>query len=135
MIHSEIVLSGRYSQYTVLHDFLISIAEREKYSDLFIESLQLSLKEAFVNAVKHGNREKSDLTVTFSFVIATNSLTVSIRDCGNGFNPDKIPDPSDALNLLKQSGRGIHIIRSVAEIFSLERDNDGSTLMLRYIPY
>ncbi len=135
MIHSEIVLSGRYSQYTVLHDFLISIAEREKYSDLFIESLQLSLKEAFVNAVKHGNREKSDLTVTFSFVIATNSLTVSIRDCGNGFNPDKIPDPSDALNLLKQSGRGIHIIRSVAEIISLERDNDGSTLMLRYIPY
>ncbi len=135
MIHSEIVLSGRYSQYTVLHDFLISIAEREKYSDLFIESLQLSLKEAFVNAVKHGNREKSDLTVTFSFVIATNSLTVSVRDCGNGFNPDKIPDPSDALNLLKQSGRGIHIIRSVAEIISLERDNDGSTLMLRYIPY
>ena len=135
MIHSEIVLSGRYSQYTVLHDFLISIAEREKYSDLFIESLQLSLKEAFVNAVKHGNREKSDLTVTFSFVIATNSLTVSVRECGNGFNPDKIPDPSDALNLLKQSGRGIHIIRSVAEIISIERDNDGSTLMLRYIPY
>ena len=135
MIPSEIVLSGSYSQYTVLHDFLQSIAQREQYSDEFVECLQLSLKEAFVNAVKHGNGEKSDLTVTFSFVIATNSLTVSVRDCGNGFNPDKIPDPSDALNLLKQSGRGIHIIRSVAEIISLERDNDGSTLMLRYIPY
>ena len=135
MIPSEIVLSGSYSQYTVLHDFLQSIAQREQYGDEFVECLQLSLKEAFVNAVKHGNGEKSDLTVTFSFVIATNSLTVSVRDCGNGFNPDKIPDPSDALNLLKQSGRGIHIIRSVAEIISLERDNDGSTLMLRYIPY
>ena len=135
MIPSEIVLSGSYSQYTVLHDFLQSIAQREQYGDEFVECLQLSLKEAFVNAVKHGNGEKSDLTVTFSFAIETTSLIVFVKDCGTGFNPDEIPDPADSGNLLKQSGRGVHIIRSVAEIIGLEHDNDGSTLMLRYIPY
>jgi len=135
MIRSEIVLTGGYSEYHALYDCIFSIAEREGYSNVFTADLQLSIKEAFVNAVKHGNREKSDLTVTFSFVIATNSLTVSVRDCGKGFKPDDLPSPASPWGQLKQSGRGVHIIRSVAEIISLERDNDGSTLMLRYIPY
>ena len=135
MINSEIVLSGIYSEYSVLYDFIMSIAEREGYSNVFIDDLQLSIKEAFVNAVKHGNRERKDLSVTCSFAIAANSLTVSIRDCGKGFNPDDLPSPASPWGQLKRSGRGVHIIRSVAEIIGLERDKDGSTLMLRYIPY
>ena len=135
MIRSEIVLSGGYSGYNALYDFIMSIAEMEGYSTLFTDSLQLSIKEAFVNAVKHGNRERDDLPVTCSFEVEANSLKVAIRDCGKGFNPDGLPNPLDRRDLLQQSGRGVHIIRNVAEIIGLECDNAGSTLMLRYICY
>jgi anti-sigma regulatory factor (Ser/Thr protein kinase) len=135
MIRSEIVFSGGCSGYMALYDFVMSIAESEEYSNEFIDALQLSIKEAFVNAVRHGNRDRDDLTVTCSFEVAVNSLKVSIRDCGKGFNPDDLPNPCDTPDLLKKSGRGVHIIRSIAEIIGIECDADGSTLMLRYIPY
>jgi anti-sigma regulatory factor (Ser/Thr protein kinase) len=135
MIRSEILLSGGYSGYIALYDFVISLCEREYYSNEFIDALQLSIKEAFVNAVRHGNSDRDDLTVTCSFEVAANSLNVSIMDCGKGFNPDDLANPCDFQDLLQKSGRGVHIIRSIAEIIGIERDTDGSTLMLRYIPY
>ncbi len=135
MIHTEIVLTGGYTEYHALYDCIISIAESEGYRDAFIADLQLSIKEAFVNAVKHGNRDQEDLTVTCSFEGASDVLIVSIRDCGKGFNPDDLPIPTTSSGPVKQSGRGVYIIRSVAEIIGLACDNDGSTLMLRYIPY
>ena len=135
MRQAEIVLSGSYLQYNVLCDFIFSFAESEGYSSVFTDTLQLSIKEAFVNAVKHGNRERDDLTVSCTLTIAANMLQASIRDCGKGFNPDDLPNPTDPGYLLKPTGRGLFIIRSIAEIIGLERDNDGSTLLLRYIPY
>jgi len=135
MKHSEIVLSGRYSEYNTLYDFILNFSECEGYSRAFTDSLQLSMKEAYVNAVKHGNAERDDLTVSCRFTAAANWLQVSIRDCGPGFNPDDLPNPADPVNRLTLSGRGVYIIRSIAEIIGLERNNDGSTLMLHYIPY
>ena len=135
MKRAEIVLSSRYSEYHDLYDFINSFSQREGYSALFLYGLQLTMKEAFVNAVKHGNRERDDLTVSCSLTAETKTLFASIRDSGKGFNPYDLPNPADPRNLLKLCGRGVYIIRSIAEIIGLERDNDGSTLLLRYIPY
>ena len=131
----EIELSGRYSQYNTLYDFIKSITEREGYTQAFIDGLQLSMKEAFVNAVKHGNRERDDLSVFCTVIVTEHSLQVCIRDCGKGFNPSSLQNPTDSRYLLHPTGRGVHIIRSIAEIITLECDNDGSTLRLHYIPY
>ncbi|MEI6757967.1 MAG: ATP-binding protein [Chlorobium sp.] len=135
MKRAEIVLPGRYSAYTALHDFVVTFAESQRYSAIFQYALQLSLKEAFVNAVRHGNREEEHLTVTCTLTAEANSLLASIRDCGAGFNPLEMADPTEPQNLLKPSGRGLYIIRSIAEIIALECSGDGSTLQLRYIPW
>ncbi len=131
----DIVLHGNNSDYEVLYGVIASFAERERYSISFTEALQLTMKEAFVNAVKHGNHEQKDLTVSFRLIAGDKSLLVSVRDCGTGFDLDALPDPVDSGNLFNFSGRGVYIIRSIAETVALERDCDGSTLWLRYIPY
>lgn len=135
MSHHEIVLSGEYSQYTRLHSFIASFAAIKGYTPSFLDALQLSVKEAFVNAVKHGNREDHALTVTCALSIDGAFLDVYITDCGKGFDPDTVADPLESSNLLKLSGRGLCIIKSVAEIIKVECNEDGSTQMLRYIPY
>ncbi len=131
----QLVLQGNYSDYEVLYGVIASFAETEGYSISFTEVLHLTMKEAFVNAVKHGNHGRKDLTISFRLIAGEKSLLVSIRDCGRGFDPDALPDPVDSRNLFKFSGRGVYIIRSIAEIVALDRDSDGSTLWLRYIPY
>lgn len=134
MKQADIVLPGLYSEYESLRKFISSFAQDEGYSGQFIDGLQLTLKEAFVNAIRHGNKEQSDLTVSFRLIAEESSLLVSVKDCGKGFNPDELPNPVDLQNMFKLSGRGIYIIRSIAEIISLENELDGSTLTLRYIP-
>ncbi|MFZ4525342.1 MAG: ATP-binding protein [Chlorobium sp.] len=134
MKQADIVLPGLYSEYESLHRFIASFAQDEGYSGLFIDGLQLTLKEAFVNAIRHGNKEESDLTVSIRLIAEESCLLASVKDCGKGFNPDELPSPVNQQNLFKLSGRGIYIIRSIAEIISLETDLNGSTLTLRYIP-
>ena len=102
---------------------------------MFTEDLQLSVKEAFVNAVKHGNREQDGLTISCTLAAVSDTLLVSFRDCGKGFNPEEVPNPVDSGNLFKLSGRGVYIIKNIADIISLERDRYGSVLKLRYVPY
>ena len=135
MKRAAIVLSGRYGSYELLRDFIALFAEEERYSFPFVEALQLSMKEAFVNAIRHGNSGREDLTVSCKLTASPSILLAFVRDCGKGFNPDDQPSPVNPLHLFKLSGRGIYIIRSIAEIIALERDVDGSTLVLRYIPY
>lgn len=135
MSRSDIMLPGKYSEYETLHGFIASFAERERYSSPFIESFQLSMKEAFINAIKHGNCEQEDLTVSCKLITSDNTLLAFVRDCGKGFNPDEQPNPINPLHLFKLSGRGLFIIRSIVESVALECDDDGCTLILRYIPY
>jgi len=131
----EIVLTGGDSQYNAFHDFIASFAASQGYSAQFSHDLQLSLKEAFINAVKHGNRERDELSVSCSLCFEVNMLLATITDCGEGFNPEELPDPLDPHNHFQLSGRGVYIIKSIAESINVERSRDGSTLMLRYIPY
>ena len=131
----EILLTGGYSAYGALDEFIASFAESEGYSNLFVENLQLAMQEAFVNAVKHGNKERDDLTVSCVFTVMGEMLMVTVRDSGTGFNPDELPDPVDHMNLLRLSGRGVYIMRSVAEAITHEREPDGFILTMRYCPY
>jgi len=135
MERADIVLSGNYSEYGTLESFIALFAQGKGYSRLFIEGFQLTIKEAFVNAIKHGNKERSNLTISCGLIATENILLASIRDCGKGFNLDEVPNPIDPRHILELSGRGIFIIRSIAEIIGIERDLDGSTLILRYMPY
>ena len=135
MKRADIVLQGRYSEYESLRRFIASFAKREGYSKPFVEGLQLTMKEAFVNAIKHGNCGHEDLPVSCLLISSENTLLASVRDCGKGFNPDDLPNPVNPRNLFKLSGRGIYIIQSIAEIIGIESDREGSTLTLRYIIY
>ena len=135
MKRTEILLTGGYSAYGAMAEFIALFAESEGYSNLFVQKLQLAMKEAFVNAVKHGNKERDDLTVSCVFIVIGDMLLVSVRDSGKGFNPDELPDPVDPRNLFRLSGRGLYIIRSIAESITHQCVRDGSVVTMRYCPY
>ncbi|HYQ56630.1 MAG TPA: ATP-binding protein, partial [Draconibacterium sp.] len=44
----------------------------------------------------------------------TNLIKVKITDEGEGFDLEKVPDPTKCENILKETGRGLHIIKSFA---------------------
>ena len=65
-----------------------------------------------MNAVLHGNAYDPAKKVTFGFENTGGALVITVSDEGKGLDPDIIPDPLAPENLLKQSGRGIFLIRA-----------------------
>ena len=82
--------------------------------------LGLAVREAMVNAVMHGNRYSPDKKVHFKLDMGEDSLRISIRDFGDGFDPNRVADPLAAENLMKHSGRGLLIIQSYVDEFEVK---------------
>ena len=89
------------------------------HSNLFI-----ALDEAFVNAVKHGNKNDQQKLVRITADLSTKEARFTIEDEGEGFNINEIPDPRDPANLFKSSGRGVLLIYNIMdEVEYNERGN------------
>lgn len=87
----------------------LGIVNPEK-SNLFV-----ALDEAFVNAVKHGNKFKTEKNIRITADITPNEARFSIEDEGEGFDVSAIPDPTDTENLFKASGRGVMFMYNIMD--------------------
>lgn len=74
--------------------------------------ISMAVREAAVNAVLHGNAYDPKKRITVVFENTGQSLVITVSDEGKGLDVDKIPDPTTPENLLKQSGRGIFLMRA-----------------------
>ena len=72
----------------------------------------MSVRESVTNAIQHGNKLDPGKRVDISFEVTADYLDISVKDQGNGFRIESLPNPLDPENLLKPSGRGIFYIRS-----------------------
>lgn len=95
-----------------------------------IGSLGLAVREAMVNAVGHGNQFDEQKSVHFSVDVTPYRMTITIRDEGDGFDPDDVPDPTSVENLLKASGRGLLLIRAYVDDVTLRRAEIGGMEMI-----
>lgn len=76
-----------------------------------ISSLLLAVTEATTNAIIHANKSDKTKLVKVDVNISNSKLVVKVIDEGKGFNPSSIPDPTHPENLLKDSGRGVYLMR------------------------
>ncbi len=107
----------------VLHYLLERVAKlgliKPERSNLFV-----ALDEAFVNAVKHGNRNDPTKMVRITAELSSREARFTVEDEGEGFNVQEIPDPCDPANLFKTSGRGVLLIYNIMdEVKYNERGN------------
>jgi len=87
-------------------------------------NLFIALDEAFVNAVKHGNRSDHHKLVRITADLSAKEARFTVEDEGEGFNLREIPDPTDPANLFKTSGRGVLLIYNIMdEVEYNERGN------------
>ena len=76
-----------------------------------MNGLMLSVTEATTNAIKHANKSDESKLVKINVNIVGRKVIISVKDEGIGFDPQKIPDPTEPENLLKDSGRGVYLMR------------------------
>ena len=81
--------------------------------------IEMAVREVLINAIRHGNQFDLQKQVKLQFRFDETRFEVEINDQGRGFDYEHLPDPCDPANLLKSSGRGIFLVRSFMDDFSL----------------
>jgi serine/threonine-protein kinase RsbW len=92
--------------------------------------LTMAVREAAINAVLHGNEYAPDKKVTASFENTGSDLVIRIADQGPGLDPAALPDPLAPENLLRGTGRGIFLIRSLMDEVHFRQLHPGTELTL-----
>jgi serine/threonine-protein kinase RsbW len=75
----------------------------------------IALDEAFVNAVKHGNKNDPTKLLKITAELSRTEACFTVEDQGEGFDINEIPDPCDPANLFRTSGRGVLLIYNIMD--------------------
>jgi serine/threonine-protein kinase RsbW len=122
---------------SLMHDILDYLMKRvEKVGVVNPETSNLfvALDEAFVNAVKHGNKYDVQKLVRITADICPEEARFTIEDEGDGFNVTEIPDPLDPQNLFKTSGRGVLFIYNIMDEVKYNERGNRLTMVKRKNP-
>ena len=90
----------------------------------------IAITEAVNNAVEHGNRLQADRTVTVRLEWRDSRLVITVRDQGEGFDPDAIDDPLSPENLTRPDGRGLLIVRSLMDSVEVNPSSEGTEVVM-----
>ena len=76
-----------------------------------LPGLLLAITEAVTNAIIHANKCDETKKVIIDVKKEESRLIITVKDEGKGFDPSKVPDPTSPENLLKDSGRGLYLMK------------------------
>jgi serine/threonine-protein kinase RsbW len=94
----------------------------------------MAVREATVNAILHGNHYDATKRMTLCFESTPNTLTITVSDEGSGLDTFVLPDPLAPENLLKQSGRGIFLIRAFMDEVHFRAISPGTEItMIKFV--
>lgn len=87
----------------------------EQYGNVLI-----AMTEGVNNAIVHGNKLDETKSVSVSCAIDEKTLVFRITDEGPGFDYDNLPDPTAPENIEKPHGRGVFLMRHLADECAFE---------------
>ncbi len=106
------------------------VCKNFEVSEDYYGNILIALTEAVNNAIHHGNKSNPNKEVRISFDTKGSILNFTIEDDGPGFDFDNLPDPTDPQNIEKPHGRGVFLMRNLAD--NIEFDNDGATVTMSF---
>jgi len=113
-----------------LDEYLMNIAKEAGLDEEKFNNLSLSFSEAASNSIKHGNKNDVNKKIRITVKISDSQMRIIIKDEGKGFDIKAVPDPTKEENILKDNGRGIHIMRSFLENLSYNFTPEGTETIL-----
>ena len=111
----EFELPSVMSLMYIVLEYLLKRVEKLGVVNAEQSNLFVALDEAFVNAVKHGNKFDTAKLIRVSADVTNKEARFTIEDEGEGFDIDAIPNPLDPDNLFKSSGRGVLFIYNIMD--------------------
>ena len=127
MQKEQLTLESTLQSVDEAESMVVRAAEQAGLSEDDAHQIGMAVREVMVNAVVHGNRYNKKKRVHLGIDSSPTALTVSIGDEGAGFDFNALPDPLSPENLLRQSGRGLLLVRAFMDDFQVQPRPGGGT--------
>lgn len=122
-------IASRFDMLEMAQTVLVQLSEIVGFGEEATHYMSVALRESVVNAIKHGNHKDEGKRVQLVFTLHPKALEVTVRDEGQGFDPQSIPSPVAPENLLKADGRGIFFMRSFMDEVAYDFPRGGGTVV------
>jgi len=124
-----LVIKSDKSELRKVESFLSGVFKEYNLTRNNFNKTLLCISEAVINSIEHGNKFDERKAVTIKLHCSDDELHVEIYDEGEGFNLSEIEDPTRQTNIKKESGRGIHIIKSLSDY--IQYNHKGNSVQLK----
>jgi serine/threonine-protein kinase RsbW len=91
--------------------------------------VDLAVREALANAIKHGNAQNPDKQVHVDLDVEDDEVVIRVEDEGAGFDPEQVGDPLDPANIRRTNGRGILFMKKFMDRIHYGSGPGGGTLV------
>jgi serine/threonine-protein kinase RsbW len=113
---------------------LVHVVLKDRMEQLGIDrdtqhSVELAMREALANAIKHGNQQNPAKQVHVDLMVEQGELVIRVEDEGAGFNPDQVRDPLAPENILNRNGRGILFMNKFMDHIHYGSNAGGGTVV------
>ncbi len=119
-IEENLVLDSTMDSISQVEKMIDGQSQMLNIDDEVYGKYMLSVVECVNNAIVHGNKLSADKKVRIHYHITNKRIEVTVTDEGEGFDPDSLPDPTAEENIEKDCGRGIFLMRHLADDVSFE---------------
>jgi len=115
MKHEILTLISHPRHVTRVESFVGGLVEKYQISSDLRGNILISLTEAVNNAIIHGNGQDETKTVHVKCMHQPGCITFKVSDQGRGFDPARVPDPTQPENILKLGGRGVFLMKELSD--------------------
>jgi serine/threonine-protein kinase RsbW len=126
----SIKFASRYENLAIAEKLINDVSEQFQLPEDYYGNILVAVTEAVNNAIQHGNKSNPDKNIEVAFKKQLNKLHFTIKDEGEGFDFENIPDPTDPANIEKINGRGVFLMKNLAD--QVEFSENGKVVSLQF---
>lgn len=99
----------------IIESFIDNAKDKFNLNDDIYGNIMISVTESVNNAIIHGNKKDKDKNVKITLSLNEGMIKFIISDEGDGFDYNNLKDPTAPENISKPSGRGIFLMKHLAD--------------------
>jgi serine/threonine-protein kinase RsbW len=128
----QLTIGSRFENIELVKVVLDDCMQRFQVDDDARHWIEMAMREAVANAIKHGNKQDPTKHVEVGLSVENGEIVLTVADEGRGFDPGNVGDPLAPENRFKRDGRGIFYMKSFMDHVEYGfRPQGGTVLTLR----
>jgi serine/threonine-protein kinase RsbW len=132
-MYKRLKIESRISNLRIIENAIDEITgligvKQDDYGKIMVAAL-----EAVNNAITHGNKANPQKLVDVEIEFENDEVRITVTDEGDGFRPDKIPDPTMPENIEELSGRGVFLMTKLADSIKINVKGNSVTMSFKEV--